>query len=104
MKELTLTKSNFEEVISSNPKVVVDFWASWCDPCRMMGPVIEQLAEDPEAGVTVGKVNVDEEEALARKFGVMSIPTIIVFKDGKEAAQKVGYMPYEQLKKFVSEV
>lgn len=101
MKELTLTKSNFDEVISSNPKVVVDFWASWCGPCRMMGPVIEQLAEDPEALAVVGKVNVDEEEALAKRYGIMSIPTILVFKNGKEAAQHVGYLPFDALKEFV---
>ena len=90
------TKADFEKVVMEGKGVVlVDFWASWCGPCRMVGPIIEQLAEEYEGKVTVGKVNVDEESALASEFAVVSIPTIIVFKDGKQVEKLVGVRSFD---------
>ena len=91
MAELKITRENFEnEVMKSNIPVLIDFWAPWCGPCRMMGPIIEQLAEEYEGKAKVGKVNVDEEGELSQAFGVMSIPTIVLIKDGKVVKQAVG--------------
>ena len=94
MAELKITRENFEnEVMKSNIPVLIDFWAPWCGPCRMMGPIIEQLAEEYEGKAKVGKVNVDEEGELSQAFGVMSIPTIVLVKDGKDVKQAVGARP-----------
>ena len=94
MAELKITRENFEnEVMKSNIPVLIDFWAPWCGPCRMMGPIIEQLAEEYEGKAKVGKVNVDEEGELSQTFGVMSIPTIVLVKDGKVVKQAVGARP-----------
>ena len=94
MAELKITRENFEnEVMKSNIPVLIDFWAPWCGPCRMMGPIIEQLAEEYEGKAKVGKVNVDEEGELSQAFGVMSIPTIVLVKDGKVVKQAVGAKP-----------
>ena len=94
MAELKITRENFEnEVMKSNIPVLIDFWVPWCGPCRMMGPIIEQLAEEYEGKAKVGKVNVDEEGELSQAFGVMSIPTIVLVKDGKVVRQAVGARP-----------
>ena len=85
-----LTKSNFNETISANKVVLVDFWASWCGPCRMVSPVIDQLAEEYDGEILVGKVNVDDEGVLAAEYAVVSIPTVILFKDGKPVEKLVG--------------
>ena len=94
--------NNFDEIISSNAKVLVDFYADWCGPCKMVGPLVAQIADEHD-DVAVVKVNVDDEMELAEKFGVASIPTIILFKDGKEAKKNIGAMSKTQLEEFISE-
>lgn len=97
--EYRFTKDNFDsEVLKSSVPVVVDFYADWCGPCRMMGPVVEQMAEEYDGRAKVGKVNSDEESELAEKYGVMSIPDILFIKDGKVVDQSVGAVPAEVLK------
>ena len=97
--EVTLTKSNFtEEVLKSDKKVVVDFWATWCGPCRMLAPELEKFAKDFSSQVKVGKVNVDDEMELAIQFGIEVIPTLIVFENGKAVQKISGYFDYEELK------
>ena len=85
-----LTGSNFDQIIAGEKPVLVDFWAPWCGPCRMIAPVIEEIAAEFDGRAIVGKIDVDEEPGLAQRFGVMSIPTLIVLKDGKVAEQAVG--------------
>lgn len=98
MSEIVITSDNFqEEVINSQIPVLVDFWAEWCGPCKMLSPIIDEIAKDYEGKLKVGKVNVDEQQELAAKFSIMSIPTLKVFKDGKEVNTSVGYMPKEAL-------
>lgn len=98
MAEIIITEQNFEEeVLNSEVPVLVDFWATWCGPCRMLAPVIEQIAKEQEGKVKVGKINVDEEMNLAAAFGVQSIPTVMVFKNGKVTNMAVGVRPKAQL-------
>jgi len=93
------TDQNFEqEVLNSQKPVLVDFWAPWCGPCQMMGPIIEELAEELEGQVVVGKLNVDENPQMAQKYGIMGIPTLLVFKNGQVVEQFVGVQPKEVLK------
>ena len=98
MAEITITKDNFEsEVLKSDRTVLLDFWATWCGPCRMLAPVVEKIAEKYEGTVKVGKINVDVEPELANAFHVESIPMIVIMKDGKAVNTSVGYRPIEQI-------
>ena len=98
MSTIMITGQNFDnEVLKSPTPVLVDFWAEWCGPCRMIAPVLEDLSKDLEGKLKVAKVNVDDEQDLAMKFNVLSIPTMIVFKDGKPVNQIVGAMSKDQL-------
>ena len=98
MSVIQLTSENFEqEVGEARVPVLVDFWASWCGPCKMMGPVVEQIAEDMGDSARVCKINIDEQPELASQYNVMSIPTFILFKDGKEVNRTIGAMPKEEL-------
>ncbi|HIT53047.1 MAG TPA: thioredoxin [Candidatus Fimivicinus intestinavium] len=98
MSVLTLTQENFKrEVLASDKPVLVDFWASWCGPCRMLSPVVDELADEHSGEVVVGKVNVDEQPELASQFGVMSIPTLVLFKGGRPVATSVGVKPKHAL-------
>ena len=97
MQAITITKDNFDaEVLKSEKPVLLDFWAPWCGPCRMIGPIIDELAGEL-ADVKVGKINVDDNQELAVSFGAMSIPLLAVVKDGKVAAQKLGAIPKEAI-------
>ena len=96
--EVKITKDNFKEYVSGGLPLVVDFWATWCGPCRMMSPIVEELAGEYDGKVVIGKCNVDEERELAMEFDIRSIPTILYFKDGKIVEKTVGAMPKSELK------
>ena len=102
MMALEINDSNFKsEVINSEMPVLVDFWAPWCSPCRMVAPVLEELAKEYEGKVKVAKLNVDENRSTASEFGIRSIPTLILFKDGKVFEQTIGVQSKENLKQMV---
>lgn len=97
MSAIHISKSNFqEEVLNSDRPVLLDFWASWCGPCRMIAPIVEEIAEE-RPDMKVGKINVDEQPELASRFGVMSIPTLVVMKNGKIVNQAMGARPKSQI-------
>jgi thioredoxin 1 len=102
---VTLAESNFqEEVLEASEPVLVDFWAAWCGPCKMIAPVVEELADDFAGKAKVAKLNVDDHGNIAQKYGVMSIPTLILFKDGKEQTRIVGFRPKGELAKAIEAV
>ena len=105
MAVMTVTKENFqEEVMQAGCPVLLDFWATWCGPCRMMAPVIEELAEEYDGKVKIGKLDVDENSDIAARYGVMSIPTIILFKDGEIFSKSVGLQDKEVLENAIKEM
>ena len=98
---LNITKENFADLVLNNPKpVLLDFWAPWCGPCRMVAPIVEEIAAS-RTDITVGKINVDTEMELAMEFGIVSIPTLIVMKDGAVAQKAVGYLSRNELLKLL---
>jgi len=101
MSYINITKDNFvEEVINSDKPVLLDFWAPWCGPCRMIAPIVEEIA-DERSDIKVGKINVDEEPSLATQFGIMSIPTLVVMNNGEVVNQVVGVRPKDQILKLL---
>ena len=105
MAEIKLTSAKCEqEVLNSDIPFLVDFWATWCGPCMMLAPVIEEIAKEHEGEIKVGKVNVDEEQGLAMQFGIMSIPTLMLFDGGKAVKTEVGYMPKSQIENMLTNI
>jgi thioredoxin 1 len=104
-KELTITNENFEaEVLNSPIPVLLDFWAAWCGPCRAVGPIISEIADDYEGRLKVGKINVDEQGELATRHAVMSIPMLVVYKDGSPVQHQVGSSPKQQIEALFKEL
>ncbi len=102
MAEITITNENFEpEVMQSQMPVLVDFWASWCGPCKMLAPIVAQIADEYEGKVKVGKVNVDEQPALAGRYGIASIPTLMLFENGQIKKTSVGFVGKEQIEEML---
>ena len=98
-KTIELTEAGFDEALVAHPRLVVDFWATWCGPCRVLGPVLDEVAREHADRVTVGKVNVDEQPGLAGRFGIRSIPTLIFFKNGEPADTMIGAVPKAEIEK-----
>jgi thioredoxin 1 len=102
-KPVEIDEAGFGEFVQAGVPVLVDFWAPWCGPCRMVAPVVDELADEYDGKVNFGKVNVDDNPKIASQYGVMGIPTLIVFKDGKPLANIVGFRPKDELKKSLDE-
>jgi thioredoxin 1 len=103
MATVKVTDANFKsDVVGASGPVVVDFWAEWCGPCKMIGPSLEEIAEELQGKVTIAKLNVDENPGVAGAYGIRSIPTLMIFKDGKAASTKVGAAPKGELKKWIT--
>ena len=101
MSYINITKENYTELVENSARpVLLDFWAPWCGPCRMVAPIVEEIAAE-RSDMVLGKINVDEEMELAMKFGIASIPTLIVIKDGKEAGKLIGYRPKADIEKLL---
>ncbi|NLK25761.1 MAG: thioredoxin [Euryarchaeota archaeon] len=98
---IIITQDELDEVRSNNPKLVVDCWADWCGPCRLLTPILEKLAQDYAGRITFAKMNVDENQEAAQRFRIMAIPTILVFKDGKVVDQLIGLMPREDIEEVL---
>ena len=96
-KAVEITDSNFNDIVSKNSVVLIDFWAEWCGPCRMIAPMIEELANDYDGKAVIGKLDVDNNQESSVKFGVRSIPTLLIFKDGEMVDRHVGAVPKETL-------
>ncbi|MFN3839398.1 MAG: thioredoxin [Cyclobacteriaceae bacterium] len=92
-KTIELTDSNFDQIVKTDKPVLVDFWAEWCGPCKMIGPIVEELAGDYDGKAVVAKLNVDENPQTAAKFGIRSIPTLLVFKNGQIVDKQIGAVP-----------
>ena len=104
MAVIHFNKEGFDKAVAQGAPMLVDFWAGWCGPCKMLAPTIDKLAEKYDGKVVVGKVDVDEEQDLARQFGVMSIPTVVLFKDGKEVQRTVGVQPQAAFEQLVESI
>lgn len=99
---LEITDSNYKEILAESKPVVIDFWAPWCGPCKMIAPVLDQLAQEWEGRVKIVKMNVDENREIPAQFGVRSIPTLVVFKNGQVVANRAGALPKPQLEAFIN--
>jgi thioredoxin 1 len=104
MSTVKVTDTNFKsEVVGASGPIVVDFWAEWCGPCKMIGPVLEEIAAELKGQVTIAKLNVDENPGVAGSYGIRSIPTLMLFKNGKMASTKIGAAPKSELKRWITE-
>ena len=103
-KILKLTDADFDEKVKAEPLILVDFWAEWCGPCRMIAPILEELAEEYSGRLTIGKVNVDESRQVAARFGIRSIPTLMFFRDGGRVDQVIGAHPKSTLKAKIEQL
>jgi thioredoxin 1 len=104
MATVKVTDASFEQdVLKAGQPVVVDFWAEWCGPCRMIGPALEEIAAEMQGKVTIAKVNVDENPGISAKYGIRSIPTLLMFKGGEQVSQKVGASPKGDLSKWIQQ-